>query len=139
VDADVQCGGESMDRRRVLPWLAGTAIGAASLQGAPQTRGPEASRDHTAWVAEVLKRMQGIQPGMTREALLKVFTTEGGLSTGLERTFVSRDCPLFKVHVEFQAVGRPNRDKDGRETLVEGSQDIILKISTPYLQFTILE
>jgi hypothetical protein len=128
-----------MDRRGVLPLLAGTAIGAASLQGASQTRGREASCNHTAWVAEVLKRMQGIQPGMTREALLKVSTTEGGLSTALARTFVSKDCPYFKVHVELQAVGRPNRDKDGRVTLVEGSRDIILKISTPYLQFTILD
>ena len=83
--------------------------------------------------------MQTIKPGMTREALLTVFTTEGGLSTGLRRTFVSRDCPYFKVDVEFQAVGRPNRDGDERVTLVEGSQDIILKISRPYLQFSILD
>jgi len=83
--------------------------------------------------------MQTIKPGMTREALLTVFTTEGGLSTGLQRRFVSRDCPYFKVDVEFQAVGRPNRDGDGRVTLEEGSQDIILKISRPYLQFSVLD
>jgi hypothetical protein len=53
-----------------------------------------------AWVAEVLKRMETIHPGMTRDALLTVFTTEGGLSNGLRRTFVSRDCPYFKVDVE---------------------------------------
>ena len=76
---------------------------------------------------------------MTRQALLAVFTTEGGLSTGLQRTFVSRDCPYFKVDVEFQAVGRPNRDGNGRVTLVEYSQDIIVKISRPYLQFTIAD
>jgi hypothetical protein len=81
--------------------------------------------------------MQTIKPGMTREALLKVFTTEGGLSTGLQRTFVSRDCPFFKVDVEFQAVGRSNRDGNGRVSLVESSQDVILKISRPYLQFSI--
>jgi hypothetical protein len=83
--------------------------------------------------------MQTIKPGMTRESLLTVFTTEGGISTGLQRTFVSRDCPYFKVDVEFQAVGRPNRDENGRVTLVEGSQDIILKISRPYLQFSVLD
>jgi hypothetical protein len=81
--------------------------------------------------------MQTIKPGMTREALLTVFTTEGGLSTGLQRTFVSRDCPFFKVDVEFQAVGRSNRDGNGRVSLVESSQDVILKISRPYLQFSI--
>jgi hypothetical protein len=53
----------------------------------------------------------------------------------LHRTFVSRDCPYFKVDVEFQAVGRPDRDADGRATLVEGEEDIILNVSRPYLQF----
>jgi hypothetical protein len=74
---------------------------------------------------------------MTREDLLKVFTTEGGLSTGLRRTFVSRDCPYFKVDVQFEAVGRPSRDAGGRVTLEEGKQDIIVQISRPYLQFTV--
>jgi hypothetical protein len=83
--------------------------------------------------------MQAIRVGMTRADLLKVFTTEGGLSTGLQRTFVSRDCPYFKVDVEFTAVGRPNRDRDGRVTLVEGSRDIIVKISKPYLEFSVTE
>jgi hypothetical protein len=97
------------------------------------------AQDHRAWVTQVLEKMETIKAGMTRENLLKVFTTEGGLSTGLRRTFVSRDCPYFKVDVEFEAVGRPDRDKDGRVTLVEGSQDIIVKISRPYLQFSILD
>jgi hypothetical protein len=50
---------------------------------------------------------------MTRKDLLRVFTTESGISTALRRTFVDRDCPYFKVDVEFTAVGRPNRDRDG--------------------------
>jgi hypothetical protein len=95
------------------------------------------SREHVEWVAQALKRMQTIKPGMTRRDLLEVFTTEGGLSTGLQRTFVNRDCPYFKVDVEFEAVGRPNRDADGRVTLVEGSQDVIVNISRPYLEFSV--
>jgi hypothetical protein len=83
--------------------------------------------------------MQTIKPDMTREALLILFTTERGLSTGLQRTFISQDCPYFKVDVEFQAVGRPKRDRNGRVTVVEGRQDIILKISRPYLQFSIVD
>jgi hypothetical protein len=127
-------------RLRMLALFAGVAIGAAPpFQASVQSnRGPSAE-DHVAWVAQGLKRMQTIKPGMTRQALLTVFTTEGGLSTGLRRTFVSRDCPYFKVDVEFQAVGRPNRDGNGRVTLVEDGQDIILKISRPYLQFTIAD
>jgi len=119
------------------------ALSCAAVGGAISVRGTEqASRiqaiekDHMAWVAKSLKRMQTVKPGMTRTDLLKVFTAEGGLSTGLQRTFVSQDCPYFKVDVEFEAVGRASRDPEGRVTLEEGSQDIIVKISRPYLQFS---
>jgi hypothetical protein len=125
----------------LLAVLSGVAVGGAiSLRPTEQANRVQAfDKDHAAWVAESLKRMQTIKAGMTRTELLKVFTTEGGLSTGLERTFVSQDCPYFKVDVEFEAVGRPSRDSDGRVTLVEGSQDIIVKISRPYLQFSIMD
>jgi hypothetical protein len=129
-----------MQRRRMFALLASAAIGGANvLQASPTGDQGEPSQAHLAWVAEVLKRMQTIKPGMTRKILLRVFTTEGGLSTGLQRTFVSRDCPYFKIDVEFQSVGRPNRDENGRVTLVEGKEDIILKASTPYLQFSVMD
>jgi len=129
-----------MQRRRIFALLASAAIGGTNvLQASPTRDQGESSKAHLAWVAEVLKRMQTIKPGMTRNSLLRVFTTEGGLSTGLQRTFVSRDCPYFKIDVEFQAVGRPNRDENGRVTLVEGNEDIILKASTPYLQFSVMD
>lgn len=97
------------------------------------------AQDHQAWVTEALKKMESVKPGMTRADLLSVFTMEGGLSTRLHRTFVSRDCHYFKVDVEFNAVGRADRDKEGRVTLDEDSRDIIVKISKPYLQFTIAD
>ena len=129
-----------MQRRRIFAVLASAAIGGANaLRASPTGEQRQSSQVHVAWVAEVLKRMQTIKPGMTRQTLLTAFTTEGGLSTGLQRTFVSRDCPYFKVDVEFQAVGRPNRDENGRVTLVEGDEYIILKLSTPYLQFSVMD
>jgi hypothetical protein len=95
--------------------------------------GQQASPDsHVKWVGAVLGRMETIKPGMTRGDLLKVFTTEGGLSQPLERTFVSRECPYFKVHVAFSAVGRPQRDSDGRELLTEDARDVIVTISQPF-------
>ena len=125
----------------LLAVFSGVAVGGAISVRAPEqaSRVQPFDKDHTVWVAESLKRMQTIKPGMTRTDLLKVFTTEGGLSTGLQRTFVSQDCPYFKVDVEFEAVGRPSHDVNGRVTLVEGSQDIIVKISRPYLQFSIMD
>ena len=116
----------------------GIAIGSILL-GAASGRQTTPREDHVAWVAEALKRMQTIKTGMTREELLLVFTKEGGGSTALQRTFVSRDCQYFKVDIEFEAVGRPSRDDAGRVTMVEGDQDRIVKISRPYLQFTIAD
>ena len=123
-----------MQRRRVAVLLASAIIGCATALRA------ESSGDHEEpwqpgmdWLTGILKRMAEINPGTTREALLEVFEGGGGLSTGLQRTYVSRDCPFLMVDVEFQAVGRPSRDEDGRVTLVEDEQDIIVKISRPYL------
>ena len=99
----------------------------------------DSNQQHVQWVAESLKSMQSVKPGMTRTDLLRVFTTERGLSTGLRRTYVYRQCPYFKVDVEFEAVGRPARDSDGRVTLVESGADTIKTISRPYLQFSVLD
>jgi len=96
-------------------------------------------QEHEVWVGRTLEQMEGIKPGMTREDLLRIFRAEGGLSTGLHRTFVRKDCAYFKVDVEFEAVGRPERDSDGRVTFEEDPRDIILKISRPYLQFSIAD
>ena len=119
--------------------LAASMSSLSSLRAATNQAQTESSPSHTAWVADVLKRMQTVKVGMTRSELLTVFTTEGGISTDLQRTFVSRDCPYFKVDVEFEAVGRPSRDSQGRVTLVEGSRDTIIRISRPYLQFSVLD
>jgi len=97
------------------------------------------SEKREEWVRDTLAKMEMVRPGMTRGELLRVFRTEGGLSTGLQRRFVSRECAYSKVDVEFQAVGRPDRDNEGRVTLEEDERDIIVKVSRPYLQFTIAD
>jgi hypothetical protein len=99
----------------------------------------DSNPQHVQWVAESLKVMQLVKPGMTRADLLRVFTTEGGESTGLRRTYVYRQCPYFKVDVEFEAVGRPARDSEGRVTLVESGADTIKTLSRPYLQFSVVD
>jgi hypothetical protein len=127
-------------RLLVLGLILIVSIGASrSARFAHSAKQERCSQDHQAWVTYALEKMETFKPGMTREELLKVFTTEGGLSTGLNRRFVSRDSPYFKVDVEFKAVGRLDRDSDGRVTLEEGPRDIIAKISQPFLQFSITE
>jgi hypothetical protein len=83
--------------------------------------------------------MKRVKPGMTRSDLLSVFAMEGGLSFGLQRTFVSQDCPYFKVDVTFRAVGRPDRDQEGRVTLIEDPRDEILSMSRPYLAYAVAD
>src|SRR5438477_6252081 len=117
-----------MIRRSFIALLVLTTLFAAASSGGA-IRSQSATDSHLAWVTETLTRMQTIRVRMTRRDLLTVFTTEGGLSSPLSRTFVSRDCPYFKVDVEFEAVGRPNRDRDGRVTFIEDQRDIITKIS----------
>ncbi|MGB9337558.1 MAG: hypothetical protein WCB14_21290 [Candidatus Acidiferrales bacterium] len=124
----------------VLVLLSGAAVGSSTPGGVTRLESQEqCAQEHRGWVAQALKKMETIKPGMTRKALLEVFKTEGGLSTGLQRTYVSKECSYFKVDVEFEVVGRPNRDENGRVTLVEDNRDVIVKISRPYLQFSILD
>jgi hypothetical protein len=86
-----------------------------------------------------MDKMETIKIGDTRASLLRVFTTEGGLSTALQHTYVSQDCPLFKIDVKFRAVGRPERDSDGRESLVESNADVITTLSRPYLAAPVMD
>jgi len=79
--------------------------------------------------------MEAIEPGMTRWDLLKVLRTEGtprprfriggGPPQVLRESFVSQDCPYLKIDVEFESVAG----------LDVPNQDVIVKVSKPYLQF----
>jgi hypothetical protein len=93
----------------------------------------EVSQDHGTWILHSLEEIETVRVGMTRGDLLKVFTGDGGLSTALRRTYVYRSCPYIKVDVQFRAVGRPDRDAEGRVTTIESEADEIIKISRPYL------
>ncbi len=119
-------------RFRLVAIVLIVGVAGAALVGVQRTRQAANASDHVAWVNTVLKRMQTIKVGMTQSELLSVFTPEGGISTPLKRTFVSRDCPFFKVDVEFEVVDRPSIASDGRVTS-NWKEDRIVKISRPYL------
>ena len=106
--------------------------GSAFVRPTQSASSDPCTQDHAAWLKQVLERMETIKPGMTRWDLMEVFRTEGGRQTfrmegepsALSETFVSQDCPYFKITVEFQPkIGGPNRD-------------VIVKISRPYVQFS---
>ena len=70
---------------------------------------------------------------MRRKDLLTVFTTEGGISTRTQRTYVNTECPYFKVNVRFKVVSGEGRDLD------EDPDDIIESISQPYLAWGVTD
>jgi len=82
--------------------------------------------EHSQWVSSVLAWIATIKPRMTRSDLLRVFTTEGGLSTRTHRTYVLKQCRSIKVDVEFSISGNEAEDK-------------ITQISKPYLDYGIYD
>jgi hypothetical protein len=117
----------------VLLLLSIIVIGGSAFVRPLQSASPDpCTQDHAAWLKQVMERMERIKPGMTRWDLLQVFKTEGarqtfrmeGAPSVLRETFVSQDCPYFKIVVEFQPnLGGVNRD-------------VIVKVSKPYVQFS---
>ena len=85
------------------------------------------------WIAKVMRQIGSIQPGMRRKDLAKIFTTQGGLSSPQQRTYVHVECPYIKVDVRFKAT-------DGKaDTPEEDPEDIIESISRPYLQWGVFD
>lgn len=87
---------------------------------------------------QVLKDVSSIQSGMTRTELLRIFTTEGGLSTRDEQRYVYRRCPYIKVMVTFRRQADADDDWGGAPE-EERAGDIILSISKPFLEYSIAD
>ena len=128
-----------MNRRNAMSGLTCALFASLNRGVASASDANQECVEWVEWVRYVLKRMGSVKPGMTRADLLRVFKKEGGLWTGLQRTFVSQDCPYFKVDVTFRPVGRPDRDTDGRVTLIEDPRDEVETISRPYLEMSIMD
>ena len=89
--------------------------------------------DHTEWIQRSLREIETVKVGMTRADLLKVFTEEGGISTRTWRRYVYRNCPNIKVDVEFEAID------DAENKVVQSPKDRIVKISKPFLEWSIAD
>jgi hypothetical protein len=88
---------------------------------------PALDQERTKWIVKILYRTEKIKPDMQRKDLLKLFTTEGGLSTPCRRTYVLIECPYIKVDVQFKAGSR------------ESNEDLIESISKPYLAWGVMD
>jgi hypothetical protein len=99
----------------------------------PARAGEERDQKLTMQVADIIVECKKIAPGVTRLELLKVFTTEGGISTAKQRTFVHRKCPVIKVDVEFKLSDPKHGVRDERP------EDTVSKISRPYLALPVID
>jgi len=103
----------------------------AICQDSAVDKRPESlDQEHTQWIQHVMKSIATIKPGMTRQQLLRILTTEGGLSTRSQRRYVYKHCPYIKVDVKFS----PSGEGPG-----ERPDDKIVEISRPYLQYAIYD
>lgn len=84
-------------------------------------------------------RMHTIKVGMTRAQLMEVYQRAGGLTAArntapLIGTYSYQKCEYYKVNVEFAPVQPPVRGEDGILRTAEDPQDVITKISPPFLE-----
>ncbi len=103
----------------------------AQIQDESVPRSAELTQERRQWIAKVLRQIGKIKPGMRRKDLLTVFTTEGGISSRTQRTYVHTECPYIKVNVRFK--GGESLD------LNEDPDDIIESISQPYLAWGVTD
>ena len=99
-----------MDRRKTFSLLVG--FSAAACMGGVSSAQHSVDSANAQWVEKVLEQMKRIKPGMRRADLLEIFTTEGGLSTGLQRTYVSRE-PALPVLQGGRNVSRRRQGQSG--------------------------
>ena len=115
--------------------------GSASFRPTQSATPQPCAQDHEVWLTHLTEKMETIKPGMTRWDVLKIFRTDGGppigkdvgLPTLLRQTFVSQDSPYFKIDVEFKPFFRANGSLG---LLPADNQDVIVKVSKPYVQST---
>ncbi|MGA8213275.1 MAG: hypothetical protein WB799_06760 [Candidatus Sulfotelmatobacter sp.] len=96
----------------------------------------QTDQEHTKWIDHVMRSIATIKPGMARKELFSVLTVEGGLSTRTRRRYVYKHCPYIKVEVEFSPV---NEIGTGQDATSEDPDDKIVKISRPYLEYSIMD
>jgi hypothetical protein len=109
------------------------AKGQAQIQDESVPISAALNEERTKWIGKVLRQISAIVPGMRRSDLLKLFRTEGGLSTRTQRTYVQIECPYIKINVRFKAATTESPGVD------ENPDDIIESISQPYLAWSVAD
>jgi hypothetical protein len=116
----------------VLTFATLLVVGASNIpqQSTSQRNANDVSQSHVAWVVASMQEMATVKAGMTRSDVLKIFREEGGLSSPDHQSYEYRDCPYFKVDVEFRPAAGTFPAQVRRS---EMPTDIVVSVSRPYL------
>lgn len=71
------------------------------------------------WLEGCVADARALTPGAPRSVLLETFTTEGGIYTSEQRTFVHRRCTMLKIDVTFSPTRGETRDSEHPDDEVE--------------------
>ncbi|MFZ0303352.1 MAG: hypothetical protein WAL75_11720 [Terracidiphilus sp.] len=104
---------------------------ASDNSSAPESAALRTERNQ--WIATIMSEAAAIRPGMQRKDLYAHFTVEGGISTRTQRQYVSKKCPFIKIAVTFEPV------TDSDDPSYEDPEDMIVSVSPPYLQWSIMD
>ena len=118
---------------RVVSLLLAVLVWSGLAVGQNPTKPAVADQALTRSMSKVLEEVSSIQAGMSRADLLRIFTTEGGISTRDEQRYVYRRCPYIKVRVNFRRPADADDDWGGAPE-AEWSGDVIQSISKPFLE-----
>jgi hypothetical protein len=117
--------------------LVATVVGAPAQESVIDTQNRvEIDQEHTKWIDHVMRSIATIKPGMARKELFSVLTEDGGLSTRTQGRYVYKRCPYIKVDVEFSPVDEIGT---GQDATPKNPDDKIVKISRPYLEYSITD
>lgn len=71
------------------------------------------------WLEGCVADAKALLPGTPRSVLLETFTTEGGIYTSEQRTFVHRRCTMLKIDVTFSPARGVTSDSEHPDDEVE--------------------
>jgi hypothetical protein len=125
-------------RCRIVSLLLAPFVWVAFAAGQSPAKPPTVDQGLMRSLDQVLKDVSSIQAGMTRAELLRVFTTEGGLSTRDAQQYVYRRCPYIKIIVRFRQPADAGPDWSGAPD-EEWTGDIIESISKPFLEYSVTD
>lgn len=87
---------------------------------------------HAQWLVAAIDEVHSVKVGMTRAGVLRILQPQGGLSTTVDETFVSRTSPFIKVDVKFE----PQNKGEGADIT---PQDRVVSVSRPYLGYAVMD